>query len=122
MDFFVDQRAVDKAAIHLGLSYPVKVRVEGGTYGQYQGLQSGTHIIKAVSWLKPSSANEQIWHELVHAKQAEDGITFHDRPESYVEYRAQPYEREAYDFIPPFPVILPRGENDASDNRMAVPS
>lgn len=121
--WMVDPRAVTKAGIHLGLRLPVKVRLEGGWYGQYQKIQNGVHIIKVIDWLKPSSANEQIWHEMIHAKQAEGGMEFPDRPEAYDAYRAQPHEQEAHDYEPPFSVVIPTGAGNVNNrDRMAVPT
>jgi hypothetical protein len=105
----LDPIAVDKAAAHLGIQRPVNVTVVGGTHGQYRGVINGKHQIDTVWWLRPERANEQIWHELQHALQAENGMTFTERPEGYDEYAAQDHEVEARGVgqSAPFSVVLP---------------
>lgn len=105
----LNSQAVDKAATHLGLRYPVNVTLVGGAHGRYRGLVNGKHQIDAVWWLNPERANFQIWHELAHAVQAENGMEFKPRPEAYDEYRSEPHEVEADQIATsaPFSVVTP---------------
>ncbi len=107
--YVLDQIAVDKAASHLGIQNPVNITLVGGTHGRYLGLINGKHEIEAIWWLNPKRANFQIWHELTHALQAEQGMEFNPRPERYDEYRSEPHEVEAdrVASTAPFSVVTP---------------
>lgn len=94
--FVVDKSAVRRAGRDLGLAKPVEVVQISGTYGTVID-QSDRYIIGVVGWLKPESASRQIWHELKHAQQIEQGITNFLTTDQvpYEEYAAQPAEQEA---------------------------
>jgi hypothetical protein len=71
--FDVDQAAVRRACRFLGLKRGVKVtRHYYENYdGRYIGVRSGLHRIGIASDLSPREASMTLWHELMHAKQAE---------------------------------------------------
>lgn len=119
----VDPRAIDKAQYYLGLKHPVKVHqvpkaivLDGQPHGaQYHGLQNGAHQISVVSWLRPETASDLLWHELAHAQQYErDPAAWHAGQEEYNATRQQgldaymnhPDEQEARAAQTPFPLAL----------------
>ena len=99
----------------MGIENPVLVRQVGGVSGGYHGQDaSGSHHISIVGWLKPEAASKQVWHELAHARQAEEGETFgagyHDAYEQgHDTYINHPTEVEARQWAErhPFPVARP---------------
>lgn len=111
----VDPRAIEAAARHMGIKSPVEVRQVGGVSGGYHGPNDrGIHQVSVVGWLKPESASKQIWHELAHAKQYEEGerfgIGYHDAYEQgHDQYKSHPTEVEADQWAErnPFPLALP---------------
>lgn len=107
--YTIDNPAVRRAAQELGLKNPVKVEVVGGTHGSHFTLPNGSHLVEIVGWLKPESANKQLWHELKHAAQIEEQGTLPQRPEAFGEYRAMPTEVEAREFAEnaPYPLVHP---------------
>lgn len=125
----MDPRAVDKAGIHLGLRNPVTIRSVSGAALRYRSdlYDGSTHIVDVPFWIQPESANQKIWHELVHASQQEAGMEFHPAPESLPreEYLALPEEvdaRKRTPTPPPFSVVLPRGDSNDSDTNRTVPT
>ena len=84
----LDEAALTHAQSLLGLRWPVSVVTnarEGGTAGNYR-ITRGTeaparlshlwavplyHRVMLKSYLTPEEANESLWHELIHACQAE---------------------------------------------------
>lgn len=68
----VNHEAIGRARRVLELKRPVEVNLVKGVRGKYHGLMDGKHKIDLVSWLRPDSANKQLWHELAHAKQLEN--------------------------------------------------
>lgn len=94
--YVVDKAAVRRAAKDLGLSKPVEVTQVGGTHGTVVD-QPDRYLICVVGWLRSESASRQIWHELKHAQQIDQGQTeflnTNDIP--YQEYSQLPYELDA---------------------------
>lgn len=74
-----DQTAINEAAEHLGLTFPVKVvgkrGKRGSTIGYYKGIHpwSGewVHEISVDRHLSAQEVSQTIWHELTHAQQTE---------------------------------------------------
>lgn len=109
----IDHKAVQRAAHHLGLRHPVRVTQVQGTNGVYNGLQTEGdlvfHDIQVVSWLYPKSANTQVWHELGHARQREQGDQHHyawNFQGSTDKYRDHPSEREAREVADKAPFMV----------------
>lgn len=94
--YVVDKAAVRRAGRDLGLSKPVEVIQIGGTSGTVIA-QPDRFLIGVVGWLKADTASRQIWHELKHAQQMDQGqsefLTTDDIP--YQEYSQLPYEQDA---------------------------
>lgn len=118
----VNTRAIPLAAEHMGIKHPVSVTQVGGVSGGYHGQDgNGVHQVSVVGWLKPESASKQIWHELAHAKQWENGerfgVGYHDAYEQGHEaYRSHPTEVEARQWSErePFPLAgKPVGDDKA---------
>jgi ornithine carbamoyltransferase len=67
-----DYRKIDKALDFLKISHRVRLGFKAGIwkYGDHDSF-SGTHKIKVSTYLEIEDANESLWHELVHASQAE---------------------------------------------------
>ncbi len=111
----VDPRAIAVAANHMGINGRVVAAQVGGVAGGYHGPDdSGTHRISVVGWLSPERASAQLWHELAHAKQYEDGerfgVGYHDAYEQgHDAYTSHPSEVDARKWATrnPFPLALP---------------
>lgn len=121
VDHRLDHRAIDIAARKIGLKAPVKVIQSEGTHGQYLGMdKDGNHQISVIRWLKPESASKEIWHELAHALQAEQGEDVMNIPTTrtvdYDEYAAHPLEQRASELAEEnsFPLALPSVEKTAA--------
>lgn len=114
----LDEAALRRAQSLLGLRWPVIVATnsrEGSTLGNYH-LRCGTSAPKRLSWLwiesyyhrimlksylTPQDANESLWHELIHAKQAENAgsvqawLGWHNQQRQNWNYNDRPMEIEA---------------------------
>jgi hypothetical protein len=67
-----DYTKIDKALDFLKISHRVKLGFKAGIrkYGDHDCV-SGTHRINISTYLDTEDANESLWHELIHASQAE---------------------------------------------------
>lgn len=103
--WIIDNVAIRRAADDLGLQKPVVVERVNGHQGFYKDL-GDKHYIGVVGWLKPEKASNQIWHELEHARQAEQEGPLPERPEDFQEYRNMPTEQQAREFADQAPFDL----------------
>ena len=74
--FSVVAEEVDRARRELGIKAPVSVRLtsypRSNLRGRYVALKDGRHRISVSRGLGAAEASEVIWHELAHARQAEE--------------------------------------------------
>ena len=72
--FAIDTRALEEAKRQFGLKRPVKIRLHGrvgGTNGNHSW--EGTYHNVMLKWYRSAEeANETLWHELTHCRQAEE--------------------------------------------------
>ena len=99
----LNEAAVLRACILLGVTNPVKIRRTSGnsSVGKYRGVNAqGVHVITIAARISPTMASMTIWHELTHARQSEmlGDKNFRSNYSASVRslgYLKSPYEREA---------------------------
>lgn len=103
--FRLDSAAIRDACEQLGIKLAVRIRFNGRVGGMNGNhcFPGGYHNIMLKSYLTPEQATKTLWHELVHALQAErDGearpvvwAEFVGRQQRRYTYRNRPIEIEA---------------------------
>jgi len=66
-----DYNKIDRALIFLNVIHPVKLSFGTGLYRYGTHMSVYRHEIRISTYLEMEDANETLWHELVHASQAD---------------------------------------------------